>query len=155
MSRAPGRRAAFQHAVGCEAMGSDLRGMHEKMFPKGRVVLGGTSMGAAASLYAALEAPVEALVLATPPTCYETRGKFVPLYRESLSVARRQGLQAAKEAAASKARPMIFQDARGQQMFEKGWRAKFAMGQRRYCAALQGAIDSDLPPMEALKGWDG
>lgn len=133
-------------------MGSDLRGMHEKMFPKGRVVLGGTSMGAAASLYAALEAPVEALVLATPPTAYGTRRKFVPLYRESLSVARRHGLWAAKRAAEGKARPQIFQDQRGEAMFDLGWRAKFAMGARRYCAALQGAIDSDLPEREALKG---
>ena len=34
--------------------------------------------------------------------------------------------------------------------FEIGWRQKFAMGQRRYCAALRGAIDSDLPSAEQL-----
>ena len=35
--------------------------------------------------------------------------------------------------------------------FDIGWRQKFAMGQRRYCAALRGAIDSDLPSPEALQ----
>ena len=39
-----------------QAMGSDLRTMHETMLPGRPVVLGGTSMGSAASLYAALEA---------------------------------------------------------------------------------------------------
>lgn len=39
-----------------EAMGTDLCKLHQKMFPNGRMILGGTSMGAAASLYAALEA---------------------------------------------------------------------------------------------------
>ena len=38
--------------------------------------------------------------------------------------------------------------------FEIGWRAKFAMGQRRYCAALRGAIQSDLPsPDEIRRFW--
>ncbi|CAE7676904.1 unnamed protein product, partial [Symbiodinium pilosum] len=137
-----------------QAMGSDLRNMHETMLPGRPVVLGGTSMGAAASLYGALEAPekVAALILATPPTCYETRRKFVPLYEQSLEVAQEQGLEAAKEAAASKARPPIFLETEaGRASFDIGWRAKFAMGQRRYCAALRGAIDSDLPPPSELK----
>ncbi|CAE7466073.1 ABHD11 [Symbiodinium natans] len=137
-----------------QAMGSDLRTMHETMLPGRPVVLGGTSMGAAASLYAALEAPekVAALILATPPTCYETRRKFVPLYEEGLQLAKEQGLKAAKKAAASKARPPIFLETdAGRASFDIGWRAKFAMGQRRYCAALRGAIDSDLPPPSELK----
>ncbi|CAK9090403.1 AB hydrolase-1 domain-containing protein [Durusdinium trenchii] len=136
------------------AMGSDLCKMHEKMFPKGRIILGGTSMGAAASLYAALEAPekVEALVLATPPTAWETRKKFVPLYQESLALAEKQGLEAAKSVAETKARPPIFLETeRGRASFDIGWRQKFSMGQRRYCAALRGAIDSDLPSPEALR----
>ena len=41
-----------------------------------------------------------------------------------------------------------------QASFDIGWRAKFAMGQRRYCAALRGAIDSDLPPPSAIKRPD-
>ena len=80
-----------------EAMGTDLCKLHQKMFPNGRMILGGTSMGAAASLYAALEAKslwhhsiflsfrklkscvgqapekIGALILATPPTAWETR----------------------------------------------------------------------------------
>ncbi|CAJ1346722.1 unnamed protein product [Effrenium voratum] len=140
-----------------QAMGSDLCSMHEKMMPASRLVLGGTSMGAAASLYAALQAPekVAALILATPPTCYETRRKFVPLYEESLQLAESRGLAVAKSAAETKARPPIFlETASGQASFEIGWRQKFAMGQRRYCAALRGAIDSDLPSAEQLARLD-
>mmetsp|Transcript_24095 Transcript_24095/g.45488 ORF Transcript_24095/g.45488 Transcript_24095/m.45488 type:complete len:315 (+) Transcript_24095:24-968(+) len=137
-----------------QAMGSDLRAMHETMLPQRPVVLGGTSMGAAASLYAALEAPakVAGLILATPPTCYETRRKFVPLYKQSLQLAQTRGLRAAKRAAETKARPPIFLETEaGRASLDIGWRAKFAMGQRRYCAALHGAIESDLPPPSELR----
>lgn len=136
------------------AMGSDLCKLHQKMFPNGRMILGGTSMGAAASLYAALEAPekVGALVLATPPTAWATRQKFVPLYQESLELAEKHGLETAKAVAETKARPPIFlQTESGRACFEIGWRAKFAMGQRRYCAALRGAIQSDLPSPEEIQ----
>lgn len=139
------------------AMGSDLQELQRRMLRGRRVVLGGTSMGAAASLYAALEDPasVAGLVLATPPTCYSTRKKFVPLYQDSLELARRSGLEAAKLAAEKKARPPIFlETAAGQATFEIGWRAKFDMGLDRYCSALQGAIASDLPSKEALKRLD-
>ena len=39
-------------------------------------------MGCAAALYAALEDPahISGLVLANPPTCYELRDKFKPMY---------------------------------------------------------------------------
>lgn len=139
------------------AMGSDLRELQRRMLSGRRVVLGGTSMGAAASLYAALEDPtsVAGLVIATPPTCYSTRQKFVPLYQESLELARRSGLEAAKLAAEKKTRPSIFlETASGQATFEIGWRAKFDMGLDRYCSALQGAVASDLPSKEALKRLD-
>lgn len=136
------------------AMGTDLCKLHQKMFPNGRMILGGTSMGAAASLYAALEAPekIGALILATPPTAWETRRKFVPLYQESLELAEKHGLEMAKSVAETKARPPIFLETdRGRACFEIGWRAKFAMGQRRYCAALRGAIHSDLPSPEEIR----
>ena len=67
--RAPGRHGGTAlvhpkvrkcvHLRHHQAMGSDLRSMHETMLPARPVVLGGTSMGSAASLYAALEAAPE------------------------------------------------------------------------------------------------
>lgn len=135
------------------SMGGDLQRLR-KVMPGRKVVLGGTSMGAAASLYAALEDPdsVAGLILATPPTCYETRRKFVPLYQESVDFARSQGLEAAKRAAETKARPPVFLESdAGRACFDIGWRAKFEMGVSRYCAALDGAIMSDLPPPEKLR----
>jgi pimeloyl-ACP methyl ester carboxylesterase len=111
-------------------------------------------MGAAASLFAALEDPTaaQALILANPPTCYEQRAKFVPMYLESAALARSEGLEAAKAIAATKARPPIFLESEeGRAMFDLGWKEKFAMGQERYCAALEGSATSDLPSREILR----
>jgi len=135
------------------AMGSDMVHLR-RSWGKPKTILGGTSMGAAASLFAALKdtTDIAGLILATPPTCYQQRRKFVPMYRESVDLARRDGLEAAKLAAAGKARPPIFMETeRGRDMFDIGWQAKFEMGRKRYCAALDGAAESDLPPPEKLK----
>eukprot|EP00928_Gymnodinium_smaydae_P070743 TRINITY_DN54516_c0_g1_i1.p1 TRINITY_DN54516_c0_g1~~TRINITY_DN54516_c0_g1_i1.p1 ORF type:complete len:346 (+),score=76.08 TRINITY_DN54516_c0_g1_i1:76-1113(+) len=126
----------------------------KKTWGKRRTVLGGTSMGTAASLFAALHdgANVAGLVLATPPTCYEARQKFVPLYRESAALARSSGLDAAREVASSKARPPIFDETEeSRAMFDIGWKTKLEMGPERYARALEGAAASDLPPAAALK----
>eukprot|EP00933_Yihiella_yeosuensis_P026918 TRINITY_DN20889_c0_g1_i4.p1 TRINITY_DN20889_c0_g1~~TRINITY_DN20889_c0_g1_i4.p1 ORF type:complete len:197 (-),score=52.69 TRINITY_DN20889_c0_g1_i4:251-841(-) len=135
-------------------MGTDLLQMSKRVLRGRKVVLGGTSMGAATSLFAALEDPssVSALILANPPTCYETRAKFVPLYRESLELASGEGLEAAKVSAQRKARPGIFLETEsGRATFDIGWKAKFKMGLERYKAALQGAIHSDLPSQDELR----
>merc|ERR1712176_336564 len=97
--------------------------------------------GAAASLYAVLEAGVDAagLILATPPTCHERRQQFLPMYQESLDFTRSQGLSAAHAAGAKKMRPPIFLESEaGAAMFEIGWKEKYAMGLERYCAAMEG-----------------
>lgn len=138
-------------------LGGDLVHLRHTLGQQRRAVLGGTSMGAAASLYAALEAPdsIGALVLANPPTCYEQRRKFVPMYRESVTFARTKGLEAAKQAAAGKSRPPIFLESeRGRACFELGWRTKLEMGVERYCTALEGALQSDLPPFQELRRID-
>jgi len=134
-------------------MGRDVLKVR-KVLGRRRVALCGTSMGAAASLIAALQDPsqADALILATPPTCYDQRRAFLPIYRRSLEFARQSGLQAAKEAAAKMIQPPIFgESSQGRAMFEVGWRHKFAMGLERYCAALDGALESDLPPAEELR----
>ena len=66
-------------------MGSDIVRLCTA-WSRQRLILGGTSMGAAATLYAALEmmhesdrSSIAGLILATPPTCYEQRAKFVPM----------------------------------------------------------------------------
>lgn len=136
-----------------QALGRDVVRLH-KAWGKRRAFLGGTSMGAAASLFAALEAPgsFRGLVLATPPTCHEQRRKFVPLYLESIEVARKGGLAEAYRIAASKTRPPIFMESeQGRSLFEVGWTTKMDMGLDRYCAALEGATLSDLPSQNELR----
>lgn len=111
-------------------------------------------MGAAACLYSALQdvgTGVDALILASPPSCYETRRKFVPAYLEALTLARSEGLVAAKRSQDTKARPPIFLETdAGRKTYEIGWREKFGMGLDRYSAAMEGAIASDLPSRERL-----
>lgn len=121
---------------------------------KPRTFIGGTSMGAAVSLYAALREPLRfsGLILATPPTCHQQRPKFVPMYLESVEAARQGGLKEANRLAATKLRPPIFTTTdEGKNMFEIGWRCKMAMGVQRYCAAMQGAAESDLPDKRELR----
>lgn len=154
-ARGHGRSDSPMNAGRCvwPEMGTDMWRL-ARALGRRRAVLGGTSMGAAASLFAALEEPslVEGLILATPPTCYETRQKFTPMYREFLEVARTQGLAEAKRVADGKPRPPIFAESQqGLDMWELGWKEKFAMGQDRYCQALEGAIASDLPQPELLR----
>mmetsp|Transcript_26308 Transcript_26308/g.87189 ORF Transcript_26308/g.87189 Transcript_26308/m.87189 type:complete len:351 (-) Transcript_26308:2-1054(-) len=135
------------------AMGGDVVEL-QKAWRKRHVFLGGTSMGAAASLYAVLQEPsaFQGLILATPPTCYETRRKFVPFYLESIEMARKEGLEEAKRVASKKTRPPIFMETEGgRNQFEAGWKTKSAMGLERYCAALEGAALSDLPGPDQLK----
>jgi len=134
-------------------MGRDIVELR-RAWARRRTFIGGTSMGAAASLYAALEAPdlFAGLVLATPPTCYGGRQKFVPMYRESVNVARQGGLPEVRRVAASKTRPPIFMESeKGRSMFDAGWATKIGMGVERYCAALEGAAQSDLPPLDDLR----
>lgn len=136
-------------------LGQDLVRLRHAWTPSTRkIVLGGTSMGAAASLCAMLEDPtnVAGLILAPPPTCYESRSKFLPMYRSSAEIVRTSGLEAAKREAEGYARPPIFmQTEAGRKMFDLCWDERFSMGADRYCAALQGAVESDLPPREQLR----
>ncbi|CAE8658895.1 unnamed protein product, partial [Polarella glacialis] len=95
---------------------------------------------------------VAGLILANPPTCYETRQKFIPMYRESLELARSAGLEEARRASEQKTRPPIFLETEcGRASFDIGWETKLEMGLDRYCAALEGAIESDLPSKDQLR----
>merc|ERR1711971_55509 len=136
-----------------EVLGSDIVALSRK-WARPRTVIGGTSMGAAASLFACLEDPsaFSGLILATPPSCFEQRRKFLPMYRESIRIAREHGLEEAHRIASSKARPPIFLETEeGRSSFDKGWSTKFAMGVDRYCDALEGAMLSDLPSEDRLR----
>jgi pimeloyl-ACP methyl ester carboxylesterase len=59
-------------------------------------VLGGASMGAVASVYAALEGAIEVtrLVLVIPPTAWTTRPKQADMYRAILKLLERVGMRA-------------------------------------------------------------
>lgn len=72
-----------------------------------------------------------------------------PRAKENLDLARSGGLDEARRVAAGRARPPIFLESeRGRRMFDAGWATKMSMGLERYCAALEGAAASDLPPQE-------
>lgn len=134
-------------------MGKDLLKL-KRAWGRKRTILAGTSMGTAASLFAILEdsTSIDGLILASPPTCYAQRKKFLPMYRKSVDLARASGLGAAKQDASQRAKPPIFlQSEQGRATFDVGWRQKFAMGLDRYCAAFEGAMMSDLPPIEQLR----
>jgi pimeloyl-ACP methyl ester carboxylesterase len=63
-------------------------------------VAGGASMGCATAIYAALDRPdrVQALVLAIPPTAWETRADQGDTYRKSAAFVEQRGLEALIEA---------------------------------------------------------
>jgi pimeloyl-ACP methyl ester carboxylesterase len=125
-------------AVADEALGS----------PTASFVAGGASMGCATALFAALRAPdrVEALVLAIPPTAWETRAAQAEQYLGSVGYLEAKGLDAFIAAgAALPARP--------------AWtEARRAIRQRHLAAsdpaalalALRGAAESNLPPREEV-----
>lgn len=152
-ARGHGASDSSESTFSWPAMGSDLLHLRAA-WGRRHTVLGGTSMGCAASLHAVVKDPsgVRGLILANPPTCFAQRAKFVPMYLESATLARAEGLEAAKVAAAAKARPPIFlATEQGRSMFDIGWREKIAMGPVRYCAAMEGSAASDLPPKELLR----
>jgi pimeloyl-ACP methyl ester carboxylesterase len=115
-----------------------------------RAVLGGVSMGCATALHAAVAAPdrVEGLVLAAPPTAWDTRPRQARIYRGLAAVIDRIGLFPFRCAASlSRLVPGPAYLAKLQaSVVETLSRAD----RRRVVAALRGAAVSDLPPPDAL-----
>jgi len=111
-------------------------------------VAGGASMGCATVLFAALKAPerVHALVLAIPPTAWETRAAQADTYLRSVEFLEANGLEAYIEA--SKKLPL-----------QPPWAALRREVRLRHLAhtdpaalalALRGAAQSNLPPRDEV-----
>jgi 3-oxoadipate enol-lactonase len=130
-----------------------------------RFVAGGTSMGAAAALYAALDEPerIRGLVLVAPPAGWSHRVPVAAGYR----VAAYAALAGAFEPARCVSRFVPFVPPVGRFEIDRilaRWRHVTATSRRQLFAALLGASRSDLPSPEELRtiavptlviGWRG
>jgi pimeloyl-ACP methyl ester carboxylesterase len=119
-----------------------------------RTILGGVSMGCATSLHAALSEPerVEALVLVAPPTAWRSRPRQARIYRIGAGIVRLTGLGAFRllSSLPSPAAP----DSVVAKM-QKSLLSHLAQSDdRAVTAALTGAANSDLPPLDALRKLD-
>lgn len=113
-------------------------------------VLGGISMGCATALHAAVQAPrrVEGLVLAAPPTAWETRPRQARVYRAMAAVVERVGTAPlrclARLSGLRSGAPHLAQ------LQGAAARHLGRSDRRAVAAALRGAARSDLPRPEAL-----
>jgi pimeloyl-ACP methyl ester carboxylesterase len=111
-------------------------------------VAGGASMGCATVLYAALRAPhrVQALVLAIPPTAWETRAAQAEVYVKSSSFLGAKGMDAYLEASrALPAQPPWAADRREARLAHVA-----AMDPSVLSTILLGASSSNLPPRDEV-----
>lgn len=121
-------------------LAEDLLAVIETVSPDGPVDVIGMSMGTASALYAALRAPdrIRRLVLAIPPTAWDTRASHVAGYRDGADIVDEAGIDAFLAAAAEQPQPPILETLQ---------RRPYTADVRAECfaALLRGAADSDLP----------
>ena len=112
------------------------------------MVAGGASMGCATVLYAALAAPerVQALVLAIPPTAWETRAAQREVYEKSAGFLSERGMDA--YLSASRALPANPPWAEARREVRLGHVAE--MDAEVLSTVLRGAAASNLPPRDAV-----
>lgn len=108
-----------------------------------RFCAAGASMGAATALYSALSVPqrVEALVLAIPPTAWETRSGQSDLYRSMASIVEKQGVERLLEAMEREPPRTMF----GEEGKARSIRNVEAMDCTALPYVFRGAGASDLP----------
>lgn len=113
-----------------------------------KFVAGGVSMGAATALHAATQAPdrVVALVLALPPTAYETRPGQSDLYRAGAVVIERSGIDAYLEHLGTFPVPEILAEAGDR------FRPVPTVPAPLLPSVFRGAAASDLPAPERVRG---
>jgi pimeloyl-ACP methyl ester carboxylesterase len=110
-----------------------------------RFATGGVSMGAAGALWTAVQAPgrVTGLVLALPPTAYETRA--ADDYRAHADLVEREGVGAYVAEMRKEPLPAILRD------IADAYDYTPMVADDLFPAVLRGAGDSDLPPVEQLR----
>jgi pimeloyl-ACP methyl ester carboxylesterase len=109
----------------------------------------GASMGAATALYAALAIPerVAGLVLAIPPTAWETRSGQGDVYRQMASIVEKKGVERLLRAMAEQPPTTMF----GEDGKARAIRNLEAMDSTAVPYVFRGAAASDLPPHDALR----
>ena len=120
--------------------------------PQGPFVAGGTGMGSATALFAAVRAPrrVQALVLALPPAAWETRRPEREAHQAAARVVERRGLPAYVRALRSQPQPRILAEELPQAQ-ELALRQVRMMDEQAVPAILRGAASSDLPTREEVR----
>lgn len=120
-----------------------------------RYVAAGASMGCATALHAAVLAPerVAALVLAIPPTAWDTRPAQRALYEAGADLIDVEGLAAFAEVSAQAPAPMLFANL-GLDWGEQARRRALALDEATLPSVLRGAAASDLPPEAAVAAID-
>jgi pimeloyl-ACP methyl ester carboxylesterase len=112
-------------------------------------VAGGASMGCATTLHAAVQAPdrIEAMVLVIPPTAWETRAAQAGVYRIGMQIVEEQGIEALVELERQVpgAGPLGEPEIR-----ERFQQHLLDMAPRALARIFEGAIESDLPPRDAI-----
>lgn len=120
-----------------------------------RFVAGGMSMGCATAIYAALAAPerVRALILATPPTAWETRAAQGAMYEQMAALIEAQGTPALAAMLAQQPQaifpPLLL--AAAPQLAERMGAQLAAYDAATLANVLRGAKQTDLPPRQQLR----
>jgi pimeloyl-ACP methyl ester carboxylesterase len=121
----------------------------------GTAVLGGSSMGCATALHAAVAEParVEGLVLVIPPTAWGGRRVQAAMYRAGARVVGLGGMGPFAALARSAPPPRMLTGELAP-VHEVAVRAMAGLDRRVVPHVLRGAATSDLPPKEALASLD-
>jgi 3-oxoadipate enol-lactonase len=117
-------------------------------------IAGGTSIGAATALYAALQSSgrVQALVLVNPPSIWEKRGPLRPTYQRRARLGGLLGgrlLARVQPSRAEEALPAWLIEA-DPEKYQVAPESLPGMGGRTLGALLRGAAETDLPTREVL-----
>lgn len=135
-----------------EHLGQDMLRLARTHAGSARYALGGQSMGCASALYAALAAPDEVshLILALPPTAWESRPAQVERYGKMLQLVRTRGVSALVSLARQfpSAPDWLHSQRPGDTELSLAEMARFDAP--RLEKILEGAMHSDLPSLEQI-----
>jgi 3-oxoadipate enol-lactonase len=126
-------------------LAEDLLALLDELTPGAPVAGIGVSMGTATLLQAAVQAPgrFDRLVLASPPTAWETRAAQAELYRAAADLVEREGVTGLQTVIDRAPVPPIFKDL-------PGYPPPPQIGERLLPSALRGAASSDLPSRDVI-----
>jgi 3-oxoadipate enol-lactonase len=128
-------------------MGRDLLALTDELGVE-QFVAGGVSMGGAAALHAAVQAPdrVRGIVLMLPPTAYETRDEQADLYRAAAVLVERLGKDAYLDQLSRLPVAEVVAD------FGERFRPVPQISEKLLPSVLRGAASSDLPSVNTVQG---